>query len=204
VVVVLDARDALTEQDLTVLGGVLNVGRSLVIAVNKWDGMTPDAREEVKRQLDRRLQFVDFAETRFISALHGTGVGELFGAIDAAHASAYVEVQTSELTELLYRAVEQHNPPLVNGRRIKLRYAHMGGKNPPIVVIHGNQTDAVPDTYRRYLSSFYRRVLKLTGTPVKIEFKQGENPFKGNRNPLTKRQVKKRQRLREHIKKRGG
>ena len=204
VVVVLDARDALTEQDLTVLGGVLNVGRSLVIAVNKWDGMTPDAREEVKRQLDRRLQFVDFAETRFISALHGTGVGELFGAIDAAHASAYVDVQTSELTELLYRAVEQHNPPLVNGRRIKLRYAHMGGKNPPIVVIHGNQTDAVPDTYRRYLSSFYRRVLKLTGTPVKIEFKQGENPFKGNRNPLTKRQVKKRQRLREHIKKRGG
>jgi len=112
-------------------------------------------------------------------------------------------VQTSELTELLYRAVEQHNPPLVNGRRIKLRYAHMGGKNPPIVVIHGNQTDSVPDTYRRYLSSFYRRVLKLTGTPVKIEFKQGENPFKGNRNPLTKRQVKKRQRLREHIKKRG-
>ena len=203
VIVVLDARDSLAEQDLTVLGGVLDVGRSLVVAVNKWDGMTTGARDELKRQIDRRLEFVDFAETRYISALHGTGVGDLFGALDAAHASAYIDVQTSDLTELLYRAVETHNPPLVNGRRIKLRYAHMGGKNPPTIIIHGNQTDSVPETYRRYLSSFYRRALKLTGTPVRIEFRQNENPFKGrkNPNPLTARQVKKRQRLRAHIKK---
>ena len=201
VVVVLDARESLSEQDLTVLGGVLEVGRSLVVAVNKWDGMAGETREELKRQIDRRLEFVDFAETRYISALHGTGVGELFGAIDDAHRSAYIEVQTSDLTELLYRATEIHNPPLVNGRRIKLRYAHMGGKNPPTIIIHGNQTDRVPDSYRRYLASFYRKALRLIGTPVRIEFKQGENPFHGRKNPLTKRQVKKRQRLRAHIRK---
>jgi GTP-binding protein len=201
VVVVLDARESLAEQDLTVLGGVLEVGRSLVVAVNKWDGMSSEAREEMKRQLDRRIEFVDFAETRYISALHGTGVGELFGAIDDAHRSAYIEVQTSDLTELLYRALEAHNPPLVNGRRIKLRYAHMGGKNPPTIIIHGNQTEHVPDSYRRYLASFYRKALRLIGTPVKIEFKQGENPFHGRKNPLTKRQIKKRQRLRAHIRK---
>jgi len=203
VVVVLDAREPLSEQDLSVLGGVLEVGRSLVVAINKWDGMSNDAREEMKRQLDRRLEFVDFAETRFISALHGTGVGELFEALDAAHRSAYVEVQTSDLTELLYRAVEAHNPPLVNGRRIKLRYAHIGGKNPPTIIIHGNQTDSVPDSYRRYLASFYRKALRLIGTPVKIEFKHGDNPFHGRKNPLTKRQIKKRQRLRAHVRKKG-
>jgi len=201
VVVVLDARESLSEQDLTVLGGVLEVGRSLVVAVNKWDGMSVEAREEMKRQIDRRLEFVDFAEIRFISALHGTGVGELFEAIEAAHRSAYIEVQTSDLTELLYRAIESHNPPLVNGRRIKLRYAHMGGKNPPTIIIHGNQTDSVPDSYRRYLASFYRKALRLVGTPVKIEFKHGDNPFHGRKNPLTKRQIKKRQRLRAHIRK---
>lgn len=204
VVVVLDARDSLTEQDLTVLGAVLEVGRSLVVAVNKWDGLPPEQRAEMHRQIDRRLEFVDFAEVRTISALHGTGVGELFGAIDQAWRSARIEAPTSLLTDLLYRALEAHTPPLINGRRIKLRYAHMGGRNPPTIIIHGNQTESVPGSYRRYLSNFYRKALKLVGTPVVIELRQGENPFEGRRNVLTARQVKKRQRLREHIRKREG
>jgi GTP-binding protein len=203
VVVVLDAQEALTDQDLAVLGSVLEVGRSLVVVINKWDGLQPDQRAEIQRQVDRRLEFVDFAVVRTISALHGTGVGELFGDIEAAWKSGRIEVPTPLLTDLLYRALEAHNPPLVNGRRIKLRYAHMGGKNPPIVVIHGNQVDSVPATYKRYLSSFFRKALKLVGTPVQIELRQGENPFEGRKNVLTARQVKKRQRLREHIRKRG-
>ena len=199
VVVVIDAQEALTEQDLTVLGGVLEVGRSLVVAVNKWDGLSPDARAEIHRQLDRRLGFVDFAEVRLISALHGTGVGELFKAIDAAYASTQVEAPTPYITDLLQRALEAHNPPLVNGRRIKLRYAHLGGRSPPTIVIHGNQTDEVPGSYRRYLANFFRKALKLVGTPVEIEFRKSENPFEGRRNVLSKRQIKKRQRLRAFI-----
>jgi len=202
VVEVLDARDSLTEQDLTVLGAVLEVGRSLVVAINKWDGLPPDQRTEVIRQVDRRLEFMDFAEVRTISALHGTGVGDLFVDIEAAWKSSRIEAPTSLLTDLLYRATEAHTPPLVNGRRIKLRYAHMGGRNPPTIIIHGNQTESVPGSYRRYLSNFYRKALKLVGTPVAIELRQGENPFEGRRNELTPRQVKKRQRLREHIRKR--
>ena len=204
VVVVIDAREALTEQDLTVLGGVLDVGRSLVVAVNKWDGMSPEARAEIHRQLDRRLDFVDFAEVRTISALHGTGVGELFSAIDAAYRSTQVDAPTPLITELLERALEAHNPPLVNGRRIKLRYAHLGGRNPPTIIIHGNQVDEVPGSYRRYLANFYRKALRLVGTPVAIEFRQGANPYEGRRNELSKRQIKKRQRLRAFIARKGG
>ena len=203
VVVVMDARDSLTEQDLSVLGLVLEVGRSLVIAVNKWDGLAPELRAEMQRQLDRRLDFVDFAEVRIISALHGTGVGALFASIDTAYTSSQIEVPTSLLTDLLYKALEAHSPPLVHGRRIKLRYAHMGGRNPPTIVIHGNQTESVPGSYKRYLANFFRKSLKLTGTPVMIELRQGENPFEGRRNQLTARQLKKRNRLRDHVKKKG-
>jgi GTP-binding protein len=153
----------------------------------------------MRRQVDRRLEFVNFAQIHHISALHGTGVGDLFETIDAAWRSAFVEVPTKVLTDLLERAIEQHSPPLVRGRRIKLRYAHFGGKNPPTIVIHGTQTDEVPDTYRRYLANFYRHALRLVGTPVRIEFKFGENPFEGRRNPLTKRQVEKRRRLLRHV-----
>ncbi len=196
VIVVLDAREGVTDQDLTVLGAVLECGRSLVVAVNKWDGLDSAVRAETRRQIDLKLGFVDFAELSFISALHGTGVGELFTAIDRAWASANISVPTSTLTELLQQAIETHNPPLVHGRRIKLRYAHMGGRNPPTIIIHGNQTKAVPDAYRRYLAGFFRRALRLIGTPVRIEFKHGENPFKGRRNVLTKRQIEKRRRIR--------
>ena len=185
------------------MGLVLEVGRSLVIAVNKWDGLAPELRAEMQRQLDRRLDFVDFAEVRIISALHGTGVGELFASIDTAYTSSQIEVPTSLLTDLLYKALEAHSPPLVHGRRIKLRYAHMGGRNPPTIVIHGNQTESVPGSYKRYLANFFRKSLKLTGTPVMIELRQGENPFEGRRNQLTARQLKKRNRLRDHVKKKG-
>ncbi|MSR15146.1 MAG: ribosome biogenesis GTPase Der [Gammaproteobacteria bacterium] len=201
VVVVLDAREGLSEQDLTVLGSVVECGRSLVIAVNKWDGLSPDLREAMKSEMDRRLDFVDFATVHTISALHGTGVGDLFDSIDAAWRSAHIEVPTKMLTELLEVALDRHNPPLVRGRRIKLRYAHFGAKNPPTIIIHGSQTDEVPVSYQRYLSNFFRSALKLVGTPVRIQFKYGDNPFKGRHNPLTRRQVQKRQRLVRHTKK---
>jgi GTPase len=201
VVVLLDAREGLSEQDLTVLGSVVECGRSLVIAVNKLDGLAPDLREEMKREMDRRLDFVDFATVHTISALHGTGVGELFDSIKAAWRSAHVDVPTKLLTDLLEVALERHSPPLVHGRRIKLRYAHFGGKNPPTIIIHGSQTDEVPVSYQRYLSNFFRNALKLVGTPVRIQFKYGDNPFEGRHNVLTRRQIQKRQRLVRHTKK---
>jgi GTP-binding protein len=198
VIVVLDARDGVGDQDLSVLTSVLECGRSLVVAVNKWDGLAAELRGEMKRQLDLRLAFVDFAETHFISALHGTGVGDLFDTINEAYRSAHVEAPTAALTELLQRALQRHSPPLVRGHRIKLRYAHFGGKNPPTIIIHGSQTDEVPDSYRRYLANFYRNALHLVGTPVRIEFKFGDNPFEGRKNPLTMRQLRKRRRLIRH------
>jgi len=200
VVLVLDAHEAITEQDATLLGLVIESGRSLIIAINKWDGLEPGARGQIREQVDRKLGFVDFAEIRYISALHGTGVGHLFDAVDEAWRAAHATPPTHMLTELLKQAIEAHQPPLARGRRIKLRYAHLGGKNPPTIVIHGNQTGSVPDSYRRYLSGYFRKALKLTGTPVKIEFKTGENPFKGSRNVLNKRQIQKRRRLMKHVK----
>ncbi|MDX5409941.1 MAG: ribosome biogenesis GTPase Der, partial [Thauera sp.] len=142
----------------------------------------------------------DFAERFFVSALHGTGVGELYAAVQRAYDSSMLDVSTSKLTDLLEQAVIQHQPPLVHGRRIKLRYAHQGGHNPPIVVIHGNQTERVPGAYKRYLVNFFRTRLKLVGTPIRIEFKTGENPYAGRRNTLTPRQQYKRDRMMRHIK----
>ncbi|MEQ9060459.1 MAG: ribosome biogenesis GTPase Der [Gammaproteobacteria bacterium] len=201
VLLVLDARDGVTEQDLTLLGMVIDSGRALVVVINKWDGLEADWRERVKDELDRRLRFARFAEVRFISALHGSGVGDLFGAIDAAAAAASRSHKTHDLTTLLGAAVAAHQPPLVNGRRIKLRYAHMGGANPPTIVIHGNQVEALPGSYKRYLENFFRDALELVGTPVQLEFRQGENPYAGRRNKLTPRQQAKRRRLMRHVKK---
>ncbi|MEQ8660280.1 MAG: ribosome biogenesis GTPase Der [Gammaproteobacteria bacterium] len=202
VLLVLDARDGVTEQDLTLLGMVIDSGRALVVTINKWDGLDPDQRARVKDELDRRLRFARFAEVRFISALHGSGVGDLFGAVDAAAAAAARSHKTHDLTSLLGAAVTAHQPPLVNGRRIKLRYAHMGGSNPPTIVIHGNQVEALPGSYKRYLENFFRDALDLIGTPVQLEFRQGENPYAGRRNQLTQRQQVKRRRLMRHVKKR--
>lgn len=198
VIVVLDAREGIAEQDAHILGMVLEAGRALVVAVNKWDGLSPEQRERVRGELQRRLDFVGFAERYFISALHGSGVGELFEAVQRAYASATLKMQTSELTRLLEQAVAAHAPPLVRGRRIKLRYAHQGGQNPPIIVVHGNQTERLPGAYRRYLANFFRDALRLRGTPLFLEFKSGENPYAGRRNPLTPRQQRSRKRLIHH------
>jgi len=177
VILVIDAQEGLTDQDLTLLGYVLNSGRALVIAINKWDGLEPDQREQIRSSLKRRLGFVSFAAQHLISARHGTGVGDLMVSVDQAYASAFMDINTRYLTDLLEEAVFKHNPPLHHGRRVKLRYAHQGGRNPPIIVIHGNQTQHLPDAYQRYLINFFITRLKLKGTPVRIELKSGKNPF---------------------------
>jgi len=195
VLVIFDAHEGITEQDVSLLGYALEQGRALVIAVNKWDGLESHERSRIKDELDRRLAFVDFADIHFISALHGTGVGTLFSAIEKAYKSAMVNVSTPRLTRILEDAVVAHAPPIVRGRRIKLKYAHQGGRNPPIIVIHGKQTKSIPQSYTRYLVNTYRKVLDLHGTPVRIEFKSGDNPFEGRRNKLTPRQEHKKKRL---------
>ncbi|MEZ5539658.1 MAG: ribosome biogenesis GTPase Der [Pseudomonadales bacterium] len=202
VILVMDAQEGIVEQDLHLLGHVIEKGRALVVAINKWDGLDEDQRNEVKRVLDRRMQFTRFATTHFISALHGSGVGNLYDSIKKAYKSATQKLSTPFLTRILEDAVSSHQPPLVNGRRIKLRYAHAGGQNPPLIVIHGNQVDKVPDHYRRYLENVYRDVLQMSGTPLRIEFKGGDNPYEGKRNTLTPRQLQKRKRLVKHLKKR--
>jgi GTP-binding protein len=201
VVFVVDARESLADQDLHLLGFILDSGRALVIAVNKWDGLSEDQRTTMEKALDRRLTFVRFARVHFISALHGSGVGNLFTSINEAYRSATRKLSTPKLTDILERAVESHQPPAVSGRRIKLRYAHAGGSNPPVVVIHGNQTNALPGAYKRYLMNYFRDTLSLKGTPLIIELRSGANPFEGKKNVLTERQVKRRQRLMKHVKK---
>ena len=201
VILVIDARDGLTDQDLTLLGFAINSGRALVIAVNKWDGLEPEQRDYNKKTMLRRLSFASFAAQHYISALHGTGVGEMMKSIDQAYASAYKDFNTRHLTDLLEEAVFKHNPPLHNGRRIKLRYAHQGGRNPPVIVIHGSKTEFLPSAYERYLISFFIGKLKLKGTPVRIELKSGTNPFARNKNQLTARQQKKKKRVIKHAKK---
>ena len=199
---IIDARDSITDQDLNLLGTIIDSGRALVVAVNKWDGLPSEQRGQVRHDLDRRLSFIDFAEVHYISALHGTGVGNLFPAIIAARQSAFATPKTSELSILLEAAIAAHQPPLVRGRRIKLRFAHLGGKNPPTIVIHGNQVNAIPGSYKRFLANYFRTELGLVGTPVRLEFRQGENPFAGQRNRLNRRQIAKRRRLMSHVKRR--
>lgn len=201
VVLVIDASEGLVDQDLHLMGSVIQAGRALVVALNKWDGLDPDHRDFIKVELERRLRFVDFADIHFISALHGTGVGNLYQSIEAAYQSATDKLSTNHLTRILQWAVSEHQPPLVNGNRIKLRYAHAGGKNPPIIVIHGNQTDEVPGHYVRYLEKTFRQALELHGTPVKIEFRTGKNPYEGKKNKLTERQKSRKRRLMKFVKK---
>lgn len=201
VVFIIDAYENIAEQDLRLIGHVLEKGRALVIVINKWDGMEQDQKNEVKRELDRRLTFTDFARKHFISALHGTGVGDLFKSINEAYQCATASFSTNKITEILMAAVQAHQPPLVKRRRIKLRYSHQGGKNPPRIVIHGTQAESVPDVYKRYLINTFRKKLKLVGVPIVLEFKSGKNPFKGRKNKLTDKQRNKRRRLRKFIKK---
>ena len=201
VIMVMDASDTISEQDANLLGFIMDTGRALVIAVNKWDGLDQEQKEKIKKELDFKLPYLSFAKRQYTSALHGTGVGELFEHVHTAYRSAMAEFSTPKLTRLMEHLVEVHQPPLVRGRRIKLRYAHQGGKNPPIIVIHGNQTDAIPDSYKRYLFNAFIKHLNLKGTPIRVEFKTGDNPFKDKKNKLTPRQQAKRKRLMQHIKK---
>ncbi len=199
VILVLDAHDGISDQDATLAGFALDAGRAMVIAVNKWDGLEKNARERMKAELDRRLPFLDFAEMHFISALHGSGVGHLFESVDTAYAAAMKKLSTPDLTRVLEEAVMQHQPPLVRGRRIKLRYAHQGGKNPPLIIIHGNQTESVPAAYKRYLVNVFRKAFKLLGTPVRLEFKSSKNPYSDRKKDQTQRQVQKKKRLKKFI-----
>jgi GTP-binding protein len=199
-IMVIDAHEGISDQDSTLLGFVVDSGRALVLAINKWDGLEKDEKDWVKKELERKLGFLDFAELHFISALHGTGIGHLFAAVDRAYKSAMRELKTGELNRVLEDAVQAHQPKLVRGRRIKLRYAHQGGKNPPIIVIHGNQTKSVPDAYRRYLINIFRKAFRLNGTPIRVEFREGKNPYAGRRNKLTDRQIQRKRRLMKHVK----
>lgn len=201
VIAVLDAQEGVTEQDVSLLGLVMERGRALVVVTNKWDGLSAEQRKKVRDDLERRLPFLDFAERITISALHGTAVGDLLPAVERAFRAAMRDLSTTELTRELEAAVMAHAPPLVRGRRIKLRYAHQGGRNPPVIVIHGNQTDKLPEAFRRYLINRFRKAFKLKGTPVRLAFKKGKNPFEGRRNVLTPRQERKRKRLMKRVKK---
>ena len=178
VLLMLDARQGIAEQDASLLGHILNSGRGLVIAVNKWDGLEPHTRQQVRRELDRRLSFVDFARIYWISALHGSGVGDVLTSVRQAYAAATTQISTSQLTQLLQQAVTHHQPPLVRGHPIKLRYAHQGGQNPPVIIIHGNRVEHIPEAYRRYLANYFRNALQLSGAPLRIEFKGGANPYR--------------------------
>jgi len=201
VLVLIDAKEGLVDQDLHLIGQVIESGRALVVVVNKWDGLDVDQKARIKNELDRRLRFISYANTHFISALHGSGVGELYASIDQAYRAAYEKFSTPRLTRILEAAQIEHPAPLVHSRRIKLRYAHFGGNNPPRIIIHGNQVEDVPGHYTRYLEKVFRRELDLSGTPVVVEYRQGENPYADKNNTLTVRQIKKRQRLKKYIKK---
>ena len=195
VILVIDARINISEQDLRLLSFILDAGKALVIALNKWDGLDQFVRDQTKKELDRRLRFIDFAEIFYISALHGTKVGNLFPAIHRAYRSAQRKLATPALTKILKKLVTAHEPPLIRGRRVKLLYAHAGGQNPPTIIIHGRQIKSISSSYRKYLEKSYRKILKLIGTPLRIEFKEGENPYKDKRNLLNKRQLAKRKRI---------
>ncbi len=208
-IIMIDAREGISDQDLHLLGYAIDSGRALLIAINKWDGMDEYAKSQVKEDIQRRLSFVQFAEVFFISALHGSGVGVLYKAIDRAYASAMRKLSTAALTRILDNATQAHQPPTIRGRRIKLRYAHQGGMNPPIIVVHGNQTDLLPKSYTRYLMNYFIDALSLQGTPMRLEFKTGANPYaekaaqKGpkpkGKQPFNKRKKPKdKQKTREH------
>ncbi len=191
VMVVVDAQEDIGVQDARILGLAADSGRALVIAVNKWDGLDSDARRRVKSEVDRKLPFLDYARVEFISALHGSGLGELMKAVNQAYRAATAELPTPRLNEVLQQALEAHNPPAVLGRRIKLRYAHQGGNNPPVIVVHGNQTEKLPVDYKRYLAHRFREAFKLWGTPVRLVFKTGENPYRKHPRPDAKRRMRR-------------
>lgn len=176
-VLVLDAQQDIADQDATIAGYALEAGRALVIAVNKWDGIDNNRREQVKRDVDRKLSFLNFARFHFISAQEGQGVPILLKSIEQAYAAATVKLSTPKLTRVLQAATERQQPPRAGAIRPKLRYAHQGGMNPPIIVIHGSALDRVPASYTRYLEHMFRKAFQLEGTPLRVQYKSGDNPF---------------------------
>lgn len=200
VVLVLDAREGIVEQDLHLLGFILDAGRAVVIALNKWDGMREEQRKAVKEELNRRLGFINYARIHTISAMHGTGVGHLYDSIEEAYEAATNKLSTNKLTRILEDAVKEHQPPMVNNRRIKLRYCHAGAMNPPTIIIHGNQTEKVPAAYKRYLENTFRKVLKIMGTPIRIEFRSGDNPYAEIKTEQDQRQAHRKRRVEKSAK----
>ncbi len=201
VIMVFDAREGITDQDLSLLGFAIDAGRSLVLAVNKWDNMSDGQRIDVKEGITRKLYFAEFARMKFISALHGTNVGHLWDAVDEAYAGARVKMSASKLTRILELVVAKHQPPAKGRFKAKLRYAHPGGHNPPRIVIHGNQTKSLPKSYIRYLEKAFREALKVVGTPIKFELKESVNPFKDKKVKVTKELQEKSRRNRARAKK---
>ena len=196
----LDANEGITDQDMHILRFVFEAGKGLVILVNKWDSLDLERKHQIKHELTRRLNFVNFAKIRFISALNGNGVPELWLDINQAYTSSMTPLSTAELTRLLQTFITQHSPPRINGRQIKMRYAHSGGNNPPTIIIHGNQLEHLLDSYKRYLSTAFGRALGLVGTCIRLEFKTSINPFQNKKNLLNSRQLKKRRRLLKFVK----
>ncbi|MDE0036343.1 MAG: ribosome biogenesis GTPase Der [Gammaproteobacteria bacterium] len=194
-VVVVDAREGVVEQDLHVLDYAIDRGAGIVLAVNKWDGLNKDERSGARTSVERRLAFAPWIPLRYISALHGRGVKSLLGIVSNVYRAGEFDVQTGELNRILAAATSDHPPPMVQGRAIKLRYAHKGGDHPPTVVVHGNRTEALPDSYRRYLVNRYRDELDLVGVPVRLETRTTRNPYAHRRNELTRRQIKRRRRV---------
>ena len=190
VILVIDGSEGVTDQDLTLLGLAIESGRGLVIAINKWDNLSQEQRKKIKHELEFKLVFIDYAKQHLISALHGTGVGDLFKTIDAVYDAVMRKVSTSDLNRVLEQAVLDHQPPLISGRRVKLRYAHLGGSNPPRVIIHGNQVDKLPRAYTRYLMGVFRKAFRWVGTPVMIDYKVTENPYKDRKNTFINRKGK--------------
>lgn len=195
VIMLIDANEGVTDQDSGLIGHALDAGRALVIAVNKWDGLKTYDREQCMRSLQRKLVFVEWAPQVTISALHGSGIGELMKRVNRVHAAANKKLTASDLTRALEAAYAAYQPPLVRGHAPKLRYAHPGGSNPPTIIIHGSRTKHLAESYRRYLENFFRKRYKLEGTPIRIDFREGENPYAGKKNVMTEGQQKTRTRM---------
>jgi GTP-binding protein len=202
VLLLLDARSGVTDQDVSLVGLALERGRALAIGINKWDRLPTDQREKIRGDLERKLPFLDFADIHYISALHGTAIYDLLESGRRAAAAAVRELPTPDLNRILKDAIQAYPTPVAHRSRIRLTYAHQGGRRPPLIVIHGNQTGSMPESYRRYLVGCFRKAFRLRGTPIRLEFRTGKNPFAGRRNKLTPRQVKRRERVRVRGKKR--
>ncbi|MGB5282274.1 MAG: ribosome biogenesis GTPase Der [Arenicellales bacterium] len=191
VLMMLDARREISDQDATLASYAIEQGKAMVVIVNKWDGLTPEKRIWIKDEIDRKLMFLQFAEFLYVSALHGTAVGNIFPAVERAYDAAMKDLPTSFLTRILEKAVEKTPPPMISGRRMKPKFAHQGGHNPPVIVIHGNQLEKLPGSYRRYLINTFRKAGKLQGTPIRLDFRAGSNPFEGRPSGKTRKRRKR-------------